>query len=219
MWLPLIVWLGSTAIQASPLPTWDESIEDATTPVSRPVTLVQQRKYRLQHELALMLGSFPTDPYYKGFSQAASYTWNFSRWFGWQVVKVMSLRNTDAQLKRAIVAFEPSLDPDEAFPQITRVIASHLRVSPFYGKVSVLNRFVVHGGAYFQLGGAVVDRSHPVEYRVAGLDAGVGGRVWLARAVSVCVEVSELVYRAEGKLQGDLRMEGGLAVSLGSQDP
>src|SRR5262245_13205759 len=49
------------------------------------IAAVQERAYRMNHELSLALGVLPLDAFYKGVYGQVSYTYHFTDAFAWQV--------------------------------------------------------------------------------------------------------------------------------------
>ncbi|HEX9507892.1 MAG TPA: outer membrane beta-barrel domain-containing protein, partial [Myxococcales bacterium] len=63
------------------------------------VSAVQDRQYRMNHELSFGVGVLPIDAFYKGLLAQLGYTYHFSDRFAWQVGRGAYSYDVDTGLK------------------------------------------------------------------------------------------------------------------------
>ncbi len=150
------------------------------------VSAVQERAYRMQHELNLAVGILPLDAFYKGLYAQVGYVFHFTDAFAWQVGR-------GAYVYSARTGLREQLERDfnvlpTAFDEVQFFVGSDLMWKPLYGKLAVLNRWVVHGEVYVLLGVSVfkfTDSFRP------GINLGGGGRIFLNKYASVRLDITE----------------------------
>lgn len=113
---------------------------------------VQDRKYRLEHELAAGVGTLPTDPYTKGLTLGGGYTWHVTDL--WAVEAHYSwVFNFGASLRDKLegnFAVPPSRFAKlEMFGQLGTLF------KPLYGKLALLNDTQVYGEFFLSAYGVV----------------------------------------------------------------
>src|SRR5579872_5200332 len=67
------------------------------------VLAVQERTYRMNHELTLGIGVLPLDAFYKGLTAQVSYTFHFTDTFAWQVGRFTYSYDVDTGLKSQLL--------------------------------------------------------------------------------------------------------------------
>ena len=152
------------------------------------VSAVQDRAYRMQHELDLSIGVLPLDAFYKGLYAQVSYTAHFSDTFAWQVGRA-------AYSYPAKTGLREQLERDfgvlpTAFEEVQFFFGSDIIWKPFYGKVSVVNKWVVHGEVFFLLGATLFKFTNAFR---PGVNLGGGARIFLSRYVSFRLDVTDNV--------------------------
>ena len=176
---------------------------------------VQKRLYELGHELSLLGGGLPSDPYYKGITLTAGYTVHLTGWLAWEVAQGTYSYNLDSHLKKEILRFR-TVDK-RAFPEITWAVASHLVLKPLYGKEALFNTDVVHVEVFLALGPALVERNikdNAKRIPNFGGDGALGLRLWVTRVVSLRFELGELVYVVPEGVRNALHARAGFAFNL-----
>lgn len=183
---------------------------------SEPSGVIQNRKYDLLHEITLLGGGLPADPYYKGISATVGYTLHVTDFVAWELAQATYVYGVDTKLKKEVLRLTLASGDDEPlFPQIDWVVASHLVVKPFYGKQALFNTKVLHVEGFAQLGPALVSRTDERQTELAyGVDVGIGVRLWLTRAISLRLDMGELVYFPEQRFEQAMRLHVGLAFNL-----
>jgi outer membrane beta-barrel protein len=123
------------------LPTlaWAQ-IDELANPGS--VSAVQDRRFRMGHELTLGVAVLPLDAFYKGVAAEIGYTAHFSDSFAWQVGRAAYSYNFNTGLSSQLER-DFGVQPT-AFDEVNWMVGSDLMWSPFYGKVSFLNQSVLH---------------------------------------------------------------------------
>lgn len=152
------------------------------------VSAVQDRAYRMMHELDLSVGVLPLDAFYKGLYAQVSYTAHFSDSFAWQVGRA-------AYTYAAKTGLREQLERDfgvlpTAFEEVQFFFGSDIMWKPLYGKLSVLNRWVVHGEVFLTLGATLFKFTNAFR---PGVNLGGGGRVFLSKYVSFRLDVTNNV--------------------------
>jgi outer membrane beta-barrel protein len=157
------------------------------------VSAVQDRAYRMQHELNLSVGVLPLDAFYKGLYAQVGYTVHFSDYFAWQAGR-------GAYSYAAKTGLREQLERDfgvlpTAFEEVQFFVGSDVMWKPFYGKLTVLNKSVVHGEVFFLLGASLFKFTNA--FRPA-VNIGGGGRVFVSKWVSFRLDVTNNVVLPVG---------------------
>jgi outer membrane beta-barrel protein len=190
-------------------------VEELENPGS--VSAIQERAYRMQHELDLAVGILPLDAFYKGLYVQVGYVYHFTDSFAWQVGRgsyVYSARTgLREQLERDFGVLPTT------FEEVQFSVGSDLMWKPFYGKLTVLNRAVVHGEVYFLLGATLFKFTNA--FRPA-VNLGGGGRIFVSKYVSFRFDVTDAVVLPTGGgatgLLNVLTMTLSLGVNFGSTE-
>ncbi len=150
------------------------------------VSAVQERAYRMQHELNLSVGILPLDAFYKGLYAQVGYAFHFSDSFAWQVGR-------GAYVYSARTGLRDQLERDfnvlpTNFEEVQFFVGSDLMWKPLYGKLSVLNKYVVHGEVYLLVGASIFKFTSAFR---PGVNLGGGARLFLSKYASVRLDVTE----------------------------
>jgi len=205
--LPLLALLAPALALAQA-----EEIENPGT-----INAVQERKYRLQHELNVGVGVMPLDAFYKGVLGTVGYTYHFSDTFGWQVGRGAYSYNVSTglrdQLERDFGVVPTALD------EVQWMVGSDAVWSPFYGKFSWLNRRVLHFAGYLVAGGTVVKLNRgQVPFRPA-LNLGVGARLFSTEHVSFRLDVTNnVVFKGGTGILNVPTIQLSLALNFGATE-
>ena len=209
---PAVVWASEDSDR---LPTWID-LAGPPDPADR---AIQRRKFELVHELALRVGTFPVDPFYKGYSGTLGYTYHFSDYVGWEIASLTYNVDLATNLKQALL--DAATGPINAqLPEIRWFVASHLIVKPFYGKEAFLDAALAHLEVFLLVGPAFLNVEHQLTNTTfaPGLDAGLGFRLWLNSTVSLRAELSEMVFLLSGKVFQGLHADFGIAFNFGAEE-
>lgn len=156
------------------------------------VSAVQERTYRMNHEITLSVGVLPLDAFYKGIMAQVAYTAHFSDSFAWQVGRAMYSYNLDTGLRNQLEQSFGASPVD--FDEVQYAIGSDLVWSPIYGKTTFLNSSVKHFEVYL-LGGGSIIRLSRAGFRPA-LDVGIGARLFSSKVLSFRLDVTDNIVIA-----------------------
>lgn len=151
------------------------------------VSAIQERAYRMQHELGLSLGVLPLDAFYKGLTVRGSYGFHFSDsvaaqgYFSYSYNIGTGLRE---QLERDFGVLPT------AFDEVQFHFGGDILWKPLYGKLSVLNRTVIHGEVFLLLGAAGFKFTNTMR---PGVNVGAGARWFVSRYVSLRFDLTNAV--------------------------
>ncbi len=155
------------------------------------VSAVQERKYRMQHELSLGVGVLPLDAFYKGLTAQVAYTYHFTDYFAWQVGRGAYSYNVSTGLRQQLER-DFSVLPT-AFEEVNWMVGSDLVWSPLYGKSSWLNNSVAHFEGWLLLGATVLKLTGG-EGKLGGfrpaVNLGIGFRLFMSKHVSLRLDVT-----------------------------
>ncbi len=154
------------------------------------VSAVQERLYRMNHELGVGLTVLPLDSFYKGVAAQVGYTWHFNDHFAWQVGRAARSYSFDTGLRTQLerdFGVQPTV-----FEQVEWMAGSDLMWSPFYGKVAVMNAKVLHFGGHLTAGATVMKMNVGQAYRPA-INLGVGARLFSTQWLSFRLDVTDNV--------------------------
>lgn len=159
------------------------------------VTAVQERAYRMMHEIDLSVGVLPLDPYSKGFVAQGSYTAHFTDFFAWQIARGGYSFTVKTALRSQLERDFGQLPT--AFEEIRFFVGSDVLFKPFYGKLAVVDKWVLHGELFFILGVTVFNFNVPDDalgraFR-PGVNLGLGGRLFLSKVLSLRLDISDNV--------------------------
>ncbi len=191
--LSVLLAVGAVSAQAQ--------IEELENPGS--VTAVQDRLYRMNHELTLGVGMLPLDAFYKGVTGQVSYTFHFNDSFAWQVGRGTYSYNLNTGL-RSQLERDFGVQPT-AFDEVNWMIGSDLIWSPVYGKVAILNKSIQHFELFF-IGGLSVLKLSLAQGNTGGspafqalgsfrpgLNLGIGLRLFASRNISWRLDITNNV--------------------------
>ena len=179
-------------------------------------TAVQERAYRMMHELDLSVGVLPLDPFSKGLFAQGSYTAHFSDTFAWQVVRGAYSYTAKTELRSQLerdFGFLPT-----AFEQIQFFFGTDILLKPLYGKLSVMNRWVVHGEIFVIIGATIFKFTTSLR---PGVNLGLGGRIFLNKTLSLRVDVTDNVVIPLGagqNLTNVMAMSLSLGINIGATE-
>jgi outer membrane beta-barrel protein len=177
---------------------------------------VQNRRYRLGHELNFSLGVLPLNAFTKGLTVGGSYTYNFTDDVAWEVAQFIYSFGVDTDLKKQLEQ-NFTVQPTQ-IESLNYAASTNLILKPFYGKFAFFNRRVLHAEIFAALGGAFGKYVNPSVFR-GGFDAGLGIRLHAARHVSVRLDVRDYVFFKGASPQNELFIALSLALAFGREAP
>jgi outer membrane beta-barrel protein len=160
------------------------------------VSAVQERLYRMNHELTLGVGALPADAFYKGYIASVSYTFHFTDSFAWQVGRGSYSYNVKTSLRSQLERDFGVSPTSTAFEdEVQYLVGSDLVWSPLYGKTALLNRKVVHFTGFLLGGASILKLNRSDGFRPA-VNLGVGMRVFTSQLISFRLDVTNNVVFA-----------------------
>jgi outer membrane beta-barrel protein len=161
------------------------------------VSAVQERMYRMNHELTLGVGVLPADAFYKGVVAGVGYTYHFNDSFAWQVGRGSYSYNLKTGLREQLERDFGVAPTANAFQdEVQWMVGSDLMWSPFYGKLAFRNSKVLHFAAFLIGGGSVLKLNRTDGFRPAA-NVGLGLRFFSSNTVSFRLDVTNNFVFAE----------------------
>lgn len=161
-------------------------LQDLENPGS--VSAVQERAFRMRHELDLSFGVLPLDAFYVGLYAQVSYTAHFTDTVAWTIGRAAYNYAARTGLRDRLERKFNVLPT--TFEEVQYFFGSDLLWTPFHGKLAVLNKWVVHGEVFLVLGATLFKYTNT--FRPA-VNAGIGGRVVLNPNVSLRLDLADNV--------------------------
>ena len=176
------------------------------------LVVIQQRKFRLAHELNFAAMFEPADAFSKGLAGEASYTVHFSDSLGWEVARAGYLTRFNTDLKDQLLR-EFGAEPTK-FESLQYYGSTALLWAPCYGKLARNNASITHIELFGILGAAAGKFTSSY---AAGPELGLGLRVFLTKRLSMRFEARDAYFFAR-KAQNVVFLSAGLSVNLGGAD-
>jgi len=179
---------------------------------------IQERKYRLFHEVRAGLGAMPLDAYQKGWSFSLSYTYHFNDFVSWEVAQITAAALTSTNLRDSLI--DQFSVPPEDFSAPRLMITSGLEVAPLYGKQALMNDQILHhallgglhAGLVFGDRGTFGDTLTDLRPAV-GL--GLGYRLHATKLISVRFDVRDFItFRRAIRANESFEVENVLLLNL-----
>nr|WP_225936902.1 outer membrane beta-barrel domain-containing protein [Myxococcus sp. RHSTA-1-4] len=183
------------------------------------VSAIQERRYRMHHELLLGVGVLPDDAFYKGLIGTVAYTYHFSDTFGWQVGRGTYSYNIQTSLRTQLERdFDVAPTASAYEDQVQWMVGSDLVWSPLYGKAAVLNSQVLHFEAFLLGGGTVVKINRADGFRPA-VNLGLGLRLFSGQTLSFRLDVTNnVVFAGASNINNVLSVQLGTAFNFGATE-
>nr|WP_242594216.1 outer membrane beta-barrel domain-containing protein [Corallococcus exiguus] len=183
------------------------------------VSAVQDRLYRMHHELSLGVGVLPADAFYKGLIGTVGYTYHFSDSVAWQVGRGTYSYNVQTSLRRQLERDFDAAPTATAFEdQVQWMVGSDLMWSPLYGKTSFLNSNVIHFEVFLLAGGTVVKVDRSDGFRPA-VNLGLGVRMFSTQNVSFRLDVTNnTVFAGASRIINVPTVQIGTAFNFGATE-
>jgi outer membrane beta-barrel protein len=180
------------------------------------VSAVQDRAYRMQHELGLSIGLLPQDAFYKGLTVKGAYGFHFTDSFAAEGYFSYSY-NLSTGLRQQLERDFGVLPT--AFDEVQFHFGGNLLWKPLYGKLAALNRAVVHGEVFLLLGAAGFKFTNTFR---PGVNLGGGGRWFISQHVSLRLDVTNFIVLPVGggstALTNVLSLNLTLALNFGASE-
>jgi outer membrane beta-barrel protein len=172
---------------------------------------IEKRDLMGSHELSVNVGTLPMDAFAKGLTLQGSYTYHFTNLYAWEIVGGLYSFNFDTGLKQELKdRFD--VQPTE-LGELMAILNSNFVLKPLYGKLAITNDKVLTGELYFVLGYA---HGFFSAARPAGIDFGVGLRMFLGKYFSLRLDIRDYMFLPEFKsVSNNLYLSLGLSLTFG----
>jgi outer membrane beta-barrel protein len=200
-----------------PALSWAQS-EELENPGT--IAAVQERLYRMDHELTLSVGVLPLDAFYKGLMVQAGYAYHFNDTFAWQIVRAAYSYNINTGLTNQLER-DFGVQPT-AFQEVQYFAGSDLVWSPLYGKGSWLNRTVTRFELFGVLGGTIFNMTNGLtgsgsSFRPA-INVGLGFRIFSGQHVSYRLDLTDNVVISSSGITNVPTLQLSLALNFGGTE-
>jgi outer membrane beta-barrel protein len=179
--------------------------------------VIQNRKFRLGHELELHGGTVPLDAFFKGVTVGGRYAFHINEFHAVELGGMYSF-NLDSYLTEQLLTnFGVQR---EALPGLVGLVDLNYVVKPVYGKFALANRQLLYQEV-FVLAGATVSYWSDTSLRF-GPDIGGGIRFFLGPHSSLRLDIRHAVLvnaipfiDEEFRIDNVLQLNAGLALTFG----
>lgn len=177
---------------------------------------VQQRKFRLQHELDVGAMFEPVDAFSKGLGGEGAYVLHLNDEWSWEILRGGYAVRLDTGLQKQLER-DFGVAPT-AFEALKWWAASALDWAPVYGKFALRNASLVHAEALLTVGGIF---GRFTSSYLAGPEIGVGVRVFLSQRLSVRFDARDALFINPGgsnKVKNLVFLTLSLSINMGGAD-
>jgi outer membrane beta-barrel protein len=209
--IPYLALLTLTLAGASPALADDDMDEEQVATYA-----VQSRLFRLGGELNAAAGILPMNAFSKGLTVGGSFTYHFSNAWAWEVINgAYVYKQMDTGLKTELLE-NFDVQPTK-LAAIDLMLSSSLVLKPFYGKLTVFNRRVIHAEVSVPFGLTLGRYTNPQSY-LPGPNLGVIFRVFISPHASLRIDVRENVLFNHWATRNELHVSLGLAFAWGGDE-
>jgi outer membrane beta-barrel protein len=210
--LPLcLALLTLTLSTASPALADDDLDEEQVATYA-----VQSRLFRLGGELNVAAGILPINAFNKGLTIGGSFSYHFSNAWAWEIINgAYVYKQLDTGLKTELLENFDVQPTDIA--AIDLMLSSSMLLKPFYGKLALFNRKVIHVEVAIPFGVTLARYTNPQSY-LPGPNAGVLVRVYLSPHASLRIDVRDHLLFNDWATRNELHVTLGLAFAWGGDE-
>ena len=177
---------------------------------------VQSRLFRLGGELNVAAGFLPINAFNKGLTVGGSFTYHFSNAWAWEIINGSYVyKQLDTGLKTELLE-NFDVQPTK-IAAINLLLSSSLVVKPFYGKLAVFNRRVIHAEVSIPFGLTLGRYTNPQSY-LPGPNVGVIVRVFMSPHSSLRIDVRDNILFNHWAYRNELHVSLGLAFAWGGDE-
>ncbi len=151
--------------------------------------VIQNRKFKMAHELTLQGGVLPLDAFAKGITASGRYTLHFDDFHAWEIGAGTFALNVDTGLKDQLINVH-GVEP-EALAALQLTLESNYVMKPFYGKVALFNQALLYA-EIFAVVGITASYWTDGSWR-PGPDVGVGARFFVSEWFAVRADIRHAV--------------------------
>jgi outer membrane beta-barrel protein len=178
---------------------------------------VQSRLFRLGGELNFAGGILPINAFNKGLTVGGSFTYHFSNAVAWEIINASYVyKQLDTGLKTELLE-NFDVQPTE-IAAIDLLMSSSLVLKPFYGKLAVFNRRVIHMELSVPFGITMGRYMNPQKY-LPGPNVGLIARVFLSTHTALRIDVREnVLINSNWNTRNELHVSLGLSFAWGGDE-
>ena len=152
---------------------------------------VQSRLFRLGGELDVAAGFLPVNAFNKGLSIGGSFTYHINNAVAWEIIKGAYIyKQLDTGLKTELLE-NFGVEPTD-IAALDLLLSTSAVFKPFYGKLAVFNRRVIHVEVSVPVGLSLGRYTNPQTY-LFGPNIGAIVRVFLSPRTSLTIDVRDNV--------------------------
>ncbi|HEX7599638.1 MAG TPA: outer membrane beta-barrel domain-containing protein [Polyangia bacterium] len=200
-----------TLVGAAPARAGDDLDEEQVATYA-----VQSRLFRLGGELAVDGGILPINAFSKGLTVGGAFTYHFSNSWAWEIINANYVyKQLDTGLKTELLE-NFNVQPTD-ISSIDLMLSSSLVLKPFYGKLALFNRRVIHMELSIPIGVVMGRYTNPQAY-LPGPTSGLLFHVFLSPHTSVRVDVRENVLFNHWHMRHELHVSLGLSLAWGGDE-
>ena len=201
-----IVWLAASTAYAQ-----DDLDEEQVAAYA-----VQSRLFRLGGELRVEAGFLPINAFNKGLTLGGSFTYHISNSWAWEIIRgAWVYKQLDTGLKKELLE-NFDVQPTD-ISALDFILSSDLVLKPFYGKLAVFNRRVIHLELSVPVGVAMGRYRNPQTY-MFGPNLGLIFRVFVSPHISFCLDVRDHVFLHDSTTRNEVQVSLGLAFAWGGDE-
>jgi outer membrane beta-barrel protein len=209
--LPILVLFALSATVASPALADDDLDEEQVATYA-----VQTRLFKLGGELNVAAGFLPINAFNKGLTVGGSFTYHFSTAWAWEVVNgAYVYKQLDTGLKTELLE-NFNVQPTE-IAAMDLLLSSSLLLKPFYGKLAVWNRRLIHAEVSIPVGVALARYTNPQAY-LPGPLLGVLVRVFLSPHTSLRIDTRDHLLFNHLSTRHEVHVSVGLSYAWGGDE-
>jgi outer membrane beta-barrel protein len=167
-------------------------------------------------ELNVAAGFLPINAFNKGMTIGGSFTYHFSNAWAWEVINgTYVYKQMDTGLKTELLE-NFDVQPTK-IAAIDLMLSSSLVLKPFYGKLAVFNRRVIHAEVSVPVGLTLGRYTNPQSY-LPGPNLGVIFRVFMGPHTSLRIDVRDNILFHHWAYRNELLVSLGLAFAWGGDE-
>ena len=179
---------------------------------------VQSRLFRLGGELTVAAGFLPINAFNKGLTVGGGFTYHISNSWAWEIIRgAWVYKQLDTGLKKELLE-NFDVQPTD-ISALDFILSSDLVLKPFYGKLAVFNRRVIHMELSVPFGVALAHYTNTLAnaYR-PGPNLGLIFRIFFSPHISFCVDVRDHVFFNHWNTRNEVHVSLGLAFAWGGDE-
>ncbi len=186
------------------------------------VSVIQERIFDRKHEINLGSGYIPDDDYYDSYSAAVSYSYHFSKFFSWEVIKGQYFYNEEKEIKNQLED-EFQVTP-ETFDHLAYMVHSSLVLKPTYGKDALFDSVIINHESYYLLGVGLAKYQRDYSFdesseeTALSVTVGAGRRFFLSQNIAITFDLKSYTNFKEQDTETNIYMGMGISFRFNISD-